>query len=255
MNLKKCTDINFINKLNVSELYEQDVSRITSEINNVSWVLLETYLCILIEKIWYFLPTIESKAQEINSLSNIIPLHEFKDKVNAIRKFSVKEANNKVRNKIWMLTFESLPSDPDLNILLDSYLSLERSRDILDDLYWQHKEETDSFEDLLGTNTDKITDPIKEAIRTAQSSYRFAISNLIARLTIKSLKQTDNRFIDYDEKDFLNNYFGVPLVYCLTPQEQSMREPDPNEDPSDGYVPPFDECSDTEKEVFYPDKQ
>ena len=255
MNLKKCTDINFIKKLNVSELYEQDVSRITSEVNNVSWVLLDTYLCILIEKIWYFLPTIESKAQEINSLSNIIPLHEFKNKVNSIRKFSVKEANNKVRIKIWMLTFESLPSDPDLNILLDSYLSLERSRDILDDLYLQHKEEINSFEDLPGTSLDKITDPIKEAMLTAKHSYRLAISNLIAHLTIKSLKQTDNRFIDYDEKDFLNNYSGVPLVYCLTPQEQSMREPDPNEDPSDGYVPPFDECSDTEKEVFYPDKQ
>ncbi len=29
MNLKKCTDINFIKKLNVSELFEQDVSLIT----------------------------------------------------------------------------------------------------------------------------------------------------------------------------------------------------------------------------------
>ena len=255
MNLKKCTDINFIKKINVSELFEQDVSRIPSEVNNVSWVLLDTYLCVFIEKIWYFLPTIETKGQERNLLSNIIPLYEFKDKVNAIRKFTVKEANFKVRRKIWMLTFESLPSDPDLNILLDSYLSLERSRDILNDLYWQHKVEIQSFEDLPGTSLDKITDPIKEAMLTANHSYRLAISNLIARLTIKSLKQTDNRFIDYDEKDFLNNYFAVPLVYCLTPQEQSMREPDPNEDPSDGYVPPFDECSDTEKEVFYPDKQ
>ena len=251
MNFKKCTDINLIKKLNVSELFAQDVSRHPSEVNEVSWVSLDSYLFVIIDKIWYFLPKIETEAQGGSSLSNIIPLFEFKNKVNAIRKFTVKEANFKVRRKISMLTFESLPSDPDLNILLDGYLSLERSRVILDDL-GQHKF---SVEDPLGANTEKIIDPIKEAILPARNSYQLAISNLVAILTIKSLKQTDSRFIDYDEQDFLNDYAGVPILYCLTPLEQSMMEPDPNEDTSGGYVPLFDECSDAEKEVFYPDKQ
>ena len=251
MNFKKCTDVNLIKRLNVSELFAQDVSRHPSEVNNVSWATLDKYLFVIIDKIWYFLPETETGAQGGNLLSNIIPLVEFKNKVNAIRKFTIKEANFKVRRKISVLTFGSLPSDPDLNILLDGYLSLERSRVILDDL-GQHKF---SIEDPLGTNSKKIIDPIQEAILPAQISYRLAISNLVAILTIKSLKQTDNRFIDYDEQDFLNDWVGVPVLYCLTPREQSMMEPDPNEDTSDGYAPPFDECSDNEKEVFYPDKQ
>ena len=103
-------------------------------------------------KFGIFCLTTETGAQGGNLLSNIIPLVEFKNKVNAIRKFTVKEANFKVRRKISLLTFGSLPSDPDLNILLDGYLSLERSRVILDDLYGQHKENL-SIEDPLGTNS------------------------------------------------------------------------------------------------------
>ena len=52
MNFKKCTDVNLIKRLNVSELFAQDVSRHPSEVNNVSWATLDKYLFVIIDKIY-----------------------------------------------------------------------------------------------------------------------------------------------------------------------------------------------------------
>ena len=168
------------------------------ELNEVHWVLIDTYLYISIDYWWYRLPLpfIKNK-KDIDTdihLNEFIQISRFKDEVNKIRKFTKCEFTKYLLREKPSNYTKISKTNPGLSILLDNYQSLERRIEVL----FKHRfSDTEADDPFLELKFNRMDDPgVEEIISSlygAKMELRFTILRLLAKDVKTKLEMDDNR--------------------------------------------------------------